>query len=520
MPESGMSDSGSRPSLARVATFLRARPALACTLVGLVVVSVLAALPFAPEGPFDPRDWSRVQDVRLEFPAAGALVEPVASLGHAISGAPDIRVAAVCALVWVLVVGGAVSLVVALRRGGTPVLTALRTLAGAGACTGIFLLWIGFTLLVPLPSWRLSADGSDVIIADLQSHTFASHDGLVSARENLARHAAGGYDVVAVTEHNDPRGSFEAEALAEMRALGTGVIPGVEWREPGGGYLLALGLDGAKRPPVMTGPTAFAVSFCDEVHRLHSGAALALPWKISAEGIRRLAAAGVDGFEIVNAGHPDTPPEVRAAILDEARKRGLVLVASSDSHGWGCFTRTWTVVNVPGAKGLKPGARARAVVAALRERRAGDITPVVAGYMGPASTARAVFTPVVEFARYAMELSAVRVIAWWIWAGAILGAAEFLRRARMRPGRTLLASALAILGSGLVYEGTRLIGAWAAGVRSAAFLARVGGWGLTLGLVALAVAAALVALELRRRRMEAPPAATSTAPEPEEGDAQ
>ncbi len=515
-----MNEPGTRPSIASVAVALRARPAVACALGGLSVITVLAALPFAPEGPFDPRDWSRVHDMRLEFPAAGALVEPVASLGHAIAGAPDVRVAAASAFVWVLVVGGGASLVMALRRGGPPILTALRTLGGAGACTGVFLVWVGFTLLVPLSSWRLVNERDDVVIADLQSHTFASHDGLVSARENLAWHGARGYDVVAVTEHNDARGGLEAEALSEMRALGTGVIPGVEWCEPGGGYLLALGLDGAKRPPVMTGSTAFAVSFCDEVHRVHSGAAVALPWKVSPEDVRRLAAAGIDGFEIANAGHPDTPPDVRAAILDEAKKRGLVLVASTDWHGWGGFARTWSAVRVPGARELTPGARARAVVAALRERRPEDITPVVAGYMGPASTVRAIFTPVVEFARYAMELSPLRVIAWWVWAGAILGAAEFLRRARMRPGRTLLASTLAILGSGLVYEGTRLLGAWAAGVRAAAFLARVGGWGLALGLVAFATAATLVALELRRRRMGILPAEAPTGSEPEEGDAQ
>jgi len=515
-----MTENDTQSPLARVTAVLRARPATACVLGGLVVVTILAVLPFAPEGPLAPRDWSRVQGIQLDFPATGALVEPVASLGHAIAGSPDVRVAAVSTLVWVLVVGGAASLALALRRGDAPARMALRALAGAGACTGVFLVWVGFSLLVPLPSWRLTTGSDDVVIADLQSHTFASHDGFVSARESIAWHAARGYDVVAVTEHNDPRGGLEAEALSEMRALGTGVIPGVEWREPGGGYLLALGLDGAKPPPVMAGSTAFAVSFCDEVHRIHSGAAIALDWKLSPEGVRRIAAAGIDGFEIANAGHPATPPEVRAAILDEAGKRGLVLVASTDWHGWGGFARTWTAVRVPGARDMTPPARARAVVAALRERRSEDITPVVAGHMGPASTARALFTPIVEVARYAMELSPLRVLAWWLWAGAILGAAELLRRARVRPGRALLAAALAIFGSGLVYEGTRLLGAWAAGVRAAAFLARVGGWGLALGLVALAAGATLVALELRRRRMDAPPATTPPAPARKEGGAQ
>ncbi|MHC4251702.1 MAG: PHP domain-containing protein, partial [Planctomycetota bacterium] len=414
-----MSDTAALSPLARTVAVVRSRPITACALGGLVVLTIMAVLPFAPEGPFDPRDWSPIHDMRLEFSASGALVEPLASLGHAVAGAPDIRVAALSMLVWVLVMGTAVSLVVALSRGRAPLAVTLRTLGGAGAWLGVFLVWVGFSLLVRLPSWRLAGGSDDVVIADLQSHTFASHDGLVSARESLAWHAARGYDVVAVTEHSDPAGAFEAEALAEMRHIGTGVIPGVERREPGGGYLLGVGLDGTKRPPAMSGSAAGAAAFAEGVRSGHGGATLALAWKLSPEGVRRLAEAGIDGFEIANAGHPDISNDVRAAILEEARARGLVLVASTDWHGWGGFARTWTAVRVPGAPDMTPAEKAKAVVKALRERRAGDVTPVVAGHMGPASTARAVFAPFAELARYAMELTPLRVLAWWVWTAAL-----------------------------------------------------------------------------------------------------
>ena len=46
--------------LGRAVAALHARPAAACALGGLALVTVLAVLPFKPEGPFDPRDWSRV----------------------------------------------------------------------------------------------------------------------------------------------------------------------------------------------------------------------------------------------------------------------------------------------------------------------------------------------------------------------------------------------------------------------------------------------------------------------------
>ena len=510
-----------RPSpLARVAAVARSRPFTACAIGGLALLTLLAALPFAPEGPFDPRDWSRARDVRLEFPASGVLTEPIAALGHAIAGAPDVRVAAVSTLVWVIVIGGAASLIIAMRRGRSALAVALRTLGGTGACAGVFLIWVGFSVLVRLPSWRLANGREDVLIADLQSHTFGSHDGFVSARDSLAWHCARGYDVVAVTEHNDPRGAFEAEALAEMRGLGAGVIPGVEWREPRGGYLLGLGLDGEKRPPGMVGSLASARAFCDDVHRLHSGAVLALAWKLDSKGVRYLGEAGVDGFEIANSGHPDIPLDVREALLDEAKARGLVLVASTDWHGWGGFARTWTAVRVPGAAAMTPTVKARAVVTALRERRVEDVVPIVAGYMGPATAARAVFAPFAELARYAMELSPLRVFMWWVWVGALVGFGEVLRGARVRPGRIILAAFLAILGGGLAYEGARILGAWAAGAKAGAFLARLGGWGFGLGLAALAAAVVLVTLELRRRCRGQPGTAAPREPIPQKGDAE
>jgi len=510
-----------RPSrIAGALALARARPFAAFALGLLVILTIMAALPFAPEGPHDPRTWRRSDAGTIEFPAAGALVEPVASLGHVIAGSPDIRVAAVSTLLWVLAVGGLVSLIVAIRRGRAPLWAALGTLGGAGAWLGVFLAWVGFSALVRLPSWRFVKGSEDTVIADLQSHTFGSHDGLVSPRESLAWHAARGYDVVAVTEHNDPGGAYEAQALAEMSALPAGVIPGIEWCEPeGGGYLLAIGLDGDKPPPTMARPAASAERFIQETRARHGGATLALAWRLKPDDVVRLAEAGLDGFEISNSGHPDIPHDVREALLRETEARGILLVSSTDWHGWGGFARTWTALRVPGTADMSPPEKARAVLMIIRERRVEDVTPVTAGYMGPPSTMRALFSPFAESGRYAMELGPLRVAAWWIWAAALVGIAELLRRARMRPGRTILAAFLTVLGGGLVYQGTRLLGAWAAGARAGVFLVRVGGWGLGIGFATLAAATVLAVLEVRRRRTSQPGSDAPREPASAKGDA-
>jgi hypothetical protein len=186
-------------------------------------------------------------------------------------------------------------------------------------------------------------------------------------------------------------------------------------------------------------------------------------------------------------------------VLDEAERRGLVLVASSDWHGWGGFFRTWTAVRVPGARAMSPNGKAMAVLAKVRGRGSGEVTAVVAGRMGPVSTARAAFAPFVETIRYCLELSWLRVAAWWVWVVALFAAAEGLTRAGFRSRRVLLALLLLVLGGGAVVAGSRMVVAWVAGVTCSDFPARIGGSAMGSGLVAMLAAGALIVLEIVRR---------------------
>ena len=495
-----------RGRLARLLGLARERPGRVAALKWLALLTVLAALPIDPEGPFDARTYERADAFRLEFPVAGAIVEPFAAPGHAIAGAPDFRVAAISTLVWVFVVAAGVAVLVELRRAPRRAWrgAALRTLATAVAATGVFLAYVAFAVAVRFPSWRLEHDEPDVLVADLQTHTFGSHDGLISARDNLEWHRGRGFDVVAVTEHDDAAGSLEARTLADFFADDLpAVIPGIEMRSREGAYLLALGLD-AERGPVRGPENGLTVLrsredlFCEAVHTLHRGAVVALAWKLDADDVHRLADAGVDGFEIANAGHPDLPDETREAVLDVARERGLVLVAGSDWHGWGGFWRTWTAVHVEGAAKLPPPGKTASVLAALRERRAGDVIPLVAGYVGPPGVGRAVLSPVIEALRYACELSAPRVAAWWVWTALVALAVTGLRRAGMRPGRSLLGLLLLVLGAGLVWKGGALMWAKATGLTATSFPREAGLWAVGIGVAALAAAVVIAASEVWR----------------------
>lgn len=481
------------------------RRTLYAAVAGLALLTLLAALPGNPAGPFDARTWERAEGFRLEQSGAGIAFEPFIAISHALAGAPDYRVAIGSTLVWVFVV----ALILAVRREvgrverAPPWLAGLRIGGKALGCALLFAAYMFFGLLVHLPSWRLVAESDNFLIADLQTHTLLSHDGLVSARHNLELHGSRGCDVVAITEHNGTMGAALAEELAEFDPSLPGVIPGVEIRERGGGYLLGIGLHMRREeiePLDLRHPPNFTAYAREKTSaRFPRGAAvIALAWKLKAPDIARLADAGVDGFELVNFGHPGTPEPVRQAMLTES-KRPLAMVASSDWHGWGGFWRTWTAVRVLGAGGMPRSMAAEAVQEALLDRRSEDIFPIVAGRLGPPSLMRAIFAPLVEAVRYARELSPLRVLSWWIWAGVFL--LFPLRRGRpdFATSRTLLMVLLSVLGTGLIVVGTRLLGAFLGGRTTSTFPAEIGFTALGIG-VGCAIAAAVTALlEVRRK---------------------
>ncbi len=462
----------------------------------LLVLTAATLLPWNPMGPFDARDYSPLPGMTLEYPAWAGVIEPLVAPGHYLLGAPDFRLAFGATAIWLALA----ALVWGWWRGGVWWRRALRMTLAPLAAVWCLAAYVLFASHVHFPGWRLAVDDPDFAIADLQSHTLGSHDGLVRAPVNLAWHAARGYDVTAITEHDDPAGSFHAHAVAARDFPAMAVIPGIEVGSEYGGFLLGLGLrQGVALPDFWTDRSDYARRFVDAVHDDHGGAVISMAWRLDVPAIRALADAGVDGFEIVNNGHPDVPHEVREAMLELERAGKVVLVSSTDWHGWGGFTRTWTAFRIPGAAQMTADERAAAVVNILRARDRAAITPVVAGYLGPPSTLRLIFTPFVETARYAAELSWPRVAGWWLWGVLLIAAAAPLARRGMRVMRLLLVTWLGGVGGVLFWRGVELYATTARGdVVLSDVTAQLGGMAMYVGLPLLLAALVLGVREWRR----------------------
>jgi hypothetical protein len=218
----------------------------------------------------------------------------------------------------------------------------------------------------------LSLAGSEPeeMVVDFHSHTNVSHDvrdtwmKSYDAAANRRWHARAGFDAAFVTDHNTVAGlprqptdraqRFAPGGLEE----GTVICPGVEvsaWRA----HIVLLGNTGPidRRPYTRSldgllgllassdsALGALSLASLPEYRRNHWGR------------LDQLAAAGLDGFEIVNAS-PKANELTRAEIdtvVAVARTRNRFVAGVSDSHGWGATSMVWNLVRSTNGPALDP----------------------------------------------------------------------------------------------------------------------------------------------------------------------
>jgi hypothetical protein len=220
-------------------------------------------------------------------------------------------------------------------------------------------LFGGFVILGML--WHrpmLSLAGVDPrhIVVDFHSHTNASHDVRSSlmrrftADANQRWHARAGFDAVFITDHNTTRG-LGASFHSVKQPF---VCPGIEisaWRA----HIVLLG----NRMPIERGgykaslDSLFSLlQTSDSMYKALSVASLPEYRRNHWNRLDQLIAAGLDGFEIVNAA--PTANEItqaeRDSVIALARLHNRFVVGVSDTHGWGATSMVWNLVPVSGGK--------------------------------------------------------------------------------------------------------------------------------------------------------------------------
>ena len=469
-----------------------------------MILTILSCLPYTPQGPFDARDYTRIAGMRVEQHLWTALIEPLGAPFQIVAGAPDFRIAGFYTLIWVFLGAGALGIFAGFRsqRKRTLLGIALKGIYWAFAAASTLMLVVFLFVAARIPGWRLVVDNPDLIVADFHSHTVKSYDALVSMQTNLKWHASCGYNLVGLTEHNQLFAHETEMPAGSSFDLAPAVISGLEVHSGPRAMVLGLCLDpGIQLTEPATDKEQDPTSWlARQIHGDGAGAVIVVTLNdLSAGDVAQLADNGIDGFEIVNCGHPNLRSDLRQEVLNTCRSRGLVLVASTDWHGWGGMTRAWTVIRAPGSSALSRTQRANLAMRKLRERNPVDVIPVAAGYMGEPSMVRAVFSPVAETLRYAQELSPARVMSWWFWVAVVFVLWVLFRRTGAHPGRVLLVLLFGGAGLGLVVSGVSLIGQ---GGTAASYSVHIGLVTLSAGAAAFLVALIDGLLIVRKRRCQ------------------
>jgi hypothetical protein len=449
----------------------------------LLILTVSAFIPINVIGPFDARTYEPVKGVRVEFSPAGAAVEPVTALAHVITEAPDIRAAAISISLWILGLAGCTVAMVKLYKNRWKANRQVIISGLSAMGIGLFVLAVYgfFSILVRIPNWRAISDDPNIVLAELHTHTYSSHDGLISAWGSLRWHAQRGNDVVAVIRHYSPKGRADAAALTMAASDNSlpAILFGVERKLKYLGYIIAL--DTKEHPEI----TPVNSTFISRFHQNCQGVVLASMSKLKPGMAENFVKCGIDGFDVACDGHPTISSALHKEVLAAADANQLPMVAWTDWHGIGCILRTWTAIRVHNAAALSREQRAEAVLNVLRRHERANIIPIVIGQMHAVSPVPVIFAPFIEGLRYALSLSPMRVLAWWVWGIALFLAATGLMHLGIHPARLILAAALMIMGTAVIIEGARLIIAHFSGHAPYFFPFQTGLESLAIGITAV-----------------------------------
>ena len=325
---------------------------------------------------------------------------------------------------------------------------ALRELGSAALLLVLIILVYAAAALLPRPMAALAAEPNDVIlIADFHAHTRYSHDGRPGWDPGDVRswHRSAGFDAAYISDHRTVEGA-ELGIADNPPVAGQGemILQALEvgWH---GEHVNILGANRFYK-----GVTTADLRDVDEqalalasllpgrepiVIQTFPGRLDSIPL---AKGPRT---AGVRAIEVID-GAPrglDQTRILRSRIVHLADSLNIAMVAGSDNHGWGYAAPGWTLLIVPGWRGMKTDSLAASIEQSLRSGR--EATRVVErripGELNGGNALELTLTvPIVVWSMFT-TLSVDERVIWLVWTWALVLAwrltANWRRRRRLRP---------------------------------------------------------------------------------------
>lgn len=326
------------------------------------------------------------------------------------------------------------------RRIGVELGVALLSLLG-------LLAFYAYGALAPRPMAALVAEDEDVVVVDVHSHTYHSHDGRdgFSAEDNRAWHAGAGFDAVYVSDHRTYEGYQDGVPGNPSRAgAGTVLLPALEIKFAGK-YASVLG-EAWRYRAAMDGNTLIP----DSLYRVYRSTGIRPTLVLTIPGsVDNVPPSTRDSIGYVALELSDAAPRGlrqsrrdRAQLLRMADSLDLALVAATNNHGWGRTSAAWTLMRIPGWQGMSPAQLSTAIEAKLHaERREASRVVERRVPFGESPVELAATVPAITWSMFA-GISAAERVSWLVWTW-LLAFALALRRRRREPAGAATARPMA-----------------------------------------------------------------------------
>lgn len=315
-----------------------------------------------------------------------------------------------------------------------------------GVAAGLFLVGLfvvyAAALMMPRPMAQLASSDSNVLVVDFHSHTKYSHDGRPDWTEDDVRswYNGAGFDAAYITDHLTYEGAERGIASnAGQAGQNTMLLQGIEAFYKGE-HVNVLGagrryrglLDATLKdidPEALTLATIIPATSPTLIETL--------PGKLDA--VRTIAAtdtsAGVGAIEIID-GSPRGLSQTRAdrdRIIHLADSLNLALVTGSDNHGWGYAAAGWTLLRMPGWRGMRSDSLSSRIEQVLHFGRRAATRVVERRIAGGTNIVELVLAAPLIVWRMFTVLSSDERVAWILWIWAVFALSRSVKRMRLRP---------------------------------------------------------------------------------------
>ncbi|HEX2722431.1 MAG TPA: hypothetical protein VHM24_05900 [Gemmatimonadaceae bacterium] len=379
----------------------------------------------------DSRDFAAPPGVSIELPALYIATSPLSRLLDTLTLLSNPQSVALFVTVAAIVTAS-----LAARRNRSTRPQWLRIVAGLISVILSIAALEAIVVFAPRPMARLVVSDPDVVVVDFHTHTRASGDAnqRFTAEDRRRWHRDGGFNIGYLSDHVRFAGAAEAERTNPVRA-GDGVseLSAVEGR-----YHKIMST-------IMLGLTAADTALLDRKGQLLPGVPasgrtpvtiIALPNRnldsVTAESLDSLPHFA--GLELVDA----APRGLSQLDREELKIRRLaaalrlMLVSSSNNHGYGRAVAAWNLIRIPGWRALPPDSVGRLIEQPFRERSLNAVT--IVKRLRPRNHGVAiVWTLPVALWQMIGSLAAAERIAWLVWIWGLWGAMRILRSGTVPP---------------------------------------------------------------------------------------